>query len=258
MKHRTQRFYKYRSLDGKGRKYTEDILFKGIFFFSNIDSFNDPFEFEYKLSFCATKKTKKNWLKHKEPELYSSVKDYSKKELIKYIESIEKKKESWKKNVRKEVIKKTSAFCLSSDWKEISLWTHYANAHKGICIEFKNLRETDLGDCISKVNYIEDIPTVNVYTGKMSHTIATTKHKTFDKEQEYRIIGTKQTKVTFSPVSKVISKIYLGIRFDIHDPIIDLIKMNLPEVEIVKLKKSADKYSVEVDYSLLAKDFNVI
>lgn len=249
-------FYKYRSLTGDGRKYTEDILLKGLFYFSSIDKFNDPFEFEFRLDFTATYDQKTKWLEKSQPNLYEQLKNAPKSEMTGYFESIERDKDLWLKNIRDRIIEESAVFCLSSTWSDISLWTHYADSHKGICIEFKNLKKTEFGDAITKVVYDDDLPVINVFTGNMERLISASKHKTFDKEQEYRILGSKDTKIFIKPVSNLISKIYFGVRFDFNDPILDLIKQTLPNVTLVTLKKSKVEYEVEIQSECKAKDFN--
>lgn len=57
-----------------------------------------------------------------------------------------------------EYLDETGILSLASSWKNILLWSHYANQHKGICIGFDSEKDIFLG--AQKVIYSSDFPII--------------------------------------------------------------------------------------------------
>ena len=90
----------------------------------------------------------------------------------------------------------------STDLTEILLWSHYAEEHKGIAIEFEPHKD------LNEINYSDSLPT---FTDKMltAEEIHLTKLKRWAYEREYRYI-TKNMEEEF--LYGKITKIIFGIR----------------------------------------------
>lgn len=213
--------YKYRSLEGAGREYAEDLLFNGNFYLSRVDEFNDPFEFEFELL---------------RKDVSTNRKSYEK--------------------IRNDLIKEFRVFCFSDNWRNNSLWSNYANSHKGICIEFSGLTEKlkEHNINVKKVLYSETLPQVQLCLkaeelAAQIKDIFSTKQKVFNKESEHRIIHREkdgECKIQVKNISKLIPRVFVGVNFDISDPIIDKIKTNLHETKIFKLEKAQKEYSLNI------------
>lgn len=78
----------------------------------------------------------------------------------------EQEREYFSKNVTElvtqEVRKNTGIYCFTKSEDNILMWSHYANEHKGICLEFDH-SDPDLFTA-AKVNYCCDYPKVNYFT----------------------------------------------------------------------------------------------
>lgn len=109
------KLFKYYSLN----KYTLDSLQKNSLYFNLKSNFNDPFDL--KLDF----KMDKDDLKRKMPEL---------SELINLMDDNEYEKICyWNERFSFENI---GIFCCTKTPNNILMWSHYADNHKGICVEF--------------------------------------------------------------------------------------------------------------------------
>jgi hypothetical protein len=126
--------YKYKpligNLPGSLDEFTEKLLQQGELFFSKPSKFNDPFDTKVYYSVDATKSEVVRYFKSKgmNPSDADSVAvqiengTISRKEFSKYGDS--------------GYADEFNIFCLSRDFDNILMWSHYAKEHTGICIGF--------------------------------------------------------------------------------------------------------------------------
>ena len=102
------------------------------------------------------------------------------------INTIDKSIRSALKEMKKRVTSKFCILCFSKIWSNPVQWAHYAENHRGICIE---LQLSDKDDA-QKVNYVSERLGENIITGDstFSEKLLLTKFKHWQYEQEYRVI----------------------------------------------------------------------
>ena len=145
-------------------KYSLEGLINNELYFSKYTDFNDPFEFS--TPFPDLVKTNKNArIKFREYydnneiskevflKLTNLVKPPSKKHLKERIETLNKIKSN---------TQNMGVLCLSERDENILMWSHYAEDHKGFCIEFNEL-ETHLLETVDVINvkYLESFEDLN-------------------------------------------------------------------------------------------------
>ena len=145
-------FYKYRSL---GDKFKEDIslitLFDNRAIFTNRKCFNDPFD--SKIVFLKASKEDFLFLRNKVP--------FNQKEKFNQILNDPKELGFYTGDgfiqILNEMLDKHFFYCVSATNNSNLMWSHYANWHKGFCIEFKSEHLQ-----AEKINYQEVIAQINV------------------------------------------------------------------------------------------------
>lgn len=94
---------------------------------------------------------------------------------------------------RAEMMKITSSmgiFCLSEVNDDILMWSHYANGHTGVCLEYSTSNSKLFGCEITKIEYAEDYPffsnrdEINM---EWTKKFISTKSKRWEYEKEWRI-----------------------------------------------------------------------
>lgn len=113
-------------------------------------------------------------------------------------------------------------FSLSKTYNDELLWAHYANSHKGFCIEFDTnilTKNKKYGFDLISVHYAEKPPKITIqdfldlkkkgYLGFMQKLIGT-KSERWLYEQETRIITDKPGKQTYD--YRAVKAIYFGLR----------------------------------------------
>ena len=117
------------------------------------------------------------------------------------------------------------------------MWSHYAEDHKGLCIEFDRNESNGLGDKSKtrKVNYTKNYPTLNAKalldakdTENSLMRVLYTKSEFWSYEQEWRMFSSKGNKTNSVPGK--IKSITFGVKAS--DMNIDIIKQLISDKEV--------------------------
>jgi len=189
----TSHLYKYRNFSTRSLVSLE----QNILYFSNPDYFNDPFDCSIQPIYNKT-----NIEDYVEDFKYAvmHIKECSEDLAAQYIrkkfnENIETLKDEMLQYYEKIVLRRFGVFCLSGKNNDLLMWGHYADSHKGFCLEF--LREKDHYFRESKeVDYPDDnhYPEYNWPKNSdemmdISEKIILTKARHWVYEEEWRVIN---------------------------------------------------------------------
>ena len=97
-----------------------------------------------------------------------------------------------------EIKKRYRVFCLTTKPSNILMWSHYANNHQGICIEFSS--ENDVFSGAFKVQYSEKYPLLDLTDDSVDRILRPllTKSDAWAYEDEYRLIA-QESKEALAP-----------------------------------------------------------
>ncbi len=220
-----------------------EYLFKNILnnqlWFSNPLSFNDPFDCQYgKTTGIAENQVQ---IINKRDEKYNN-----KKLILKANDYIKKIK--------------VNCFCdLNKKSRELLLWSHYGDSHKGVCLKFdldkfrRFCSDNNYDIIIHKVHYKSTFPSVPIYYSEHNKRLEALldilyiKSSDWDYEQEVRIFYNKN-KLTFNKAMIVEIKFGCQIDLDNKKDIIQLVKScNYPNVTFKQAKKSKNRFALEFE-----------
>ncbi|MBF7065782.1 DUF2971 domain-containing protein [Aliarcobacter butzleri] len=233
--------YKYRNFEDP---YMINIIKNSSLYFSQAKNFNDPFDLRLDLKKNYTKQERLSYMKYLSKENGSDLNHY--KELKKKAKDPKEfnkiKEESFYK-----VFNKVSILSLSSDPKNILMWSHYAHNHTGLVFEFTQKFNTSFFLRIQKIRYkndytLSDLSRNTAFIKKEFEEIFLTKYSDWQYEQEYRILN-----INDDPGEKSFNKLELtSIIFGLETTSenIDMIKKLCAEngFEHVKFKKTERVY----------------
>lgn len=169
MKH----YFKYKSLRGESFKYFVQLLLDNQMYAATFKELNDPMEGAYILSKAIGKDLKDKIIYQKEN--------------VQIISLVEKKNNNDKPT-------------------NMLMWSHYADAHRGCCIEFHF--ENNGEDNVRSIKYVKEIASENDQEIKDINEVLLRKFVDWKYEDEVRHVGSTK----FVPIK--IDKIYLGMRID--------------------------------------------
>jgi hypothetical protein len=135
--------------------------------------------------------------------------------------------------------------CFSESNSSLLMWSHYADKHKGICIEWDFLDDDTLRPFLNPIIYhdqvykLELLEDLNMLKKVGSSLI---KSKEWEYEAEWRLISMKQSQNDFSSKIKVPvpNAVYLGTRYH-ENPVTEIDKLatllasrNIPAFQMIK------------------------
>tara|TARA_R110002111_G_scaffold100975_1_gene156373 strand:+ start:17093 stop:17812 length:720 start_codon:yes stop_codon:yes gene_type:complete len=148
--------------------------------------------------------------------------------------------------------KKGGVSCFSESNDIILQWSHYADHHKGFCLEF-DTKETPFSK-VCKVDYVTEFPEINplfIYEEDRINTyINLLKIKFIDwsYEREWRIIGPSAgTKLKYSP--KALNAVYFGTKIDSQDMerISDIVRSHNENVQLYKGLMNETRFHIDFE-----------
>ncbi len=259
--------YRYRAID----KHTLEGLRNSEFYFTSPKDFNDPFDCKNQFSFEGSddndwRQFFKEQLKHQEPHLSSKERNEKVEAVIRSgthrVKEIQKEQKKIWGRILEEDSNKIGIVCLSRRHKDILMWSHYSDKHRGVCLEFdKGILESRF--YCRKVCYSQKYPTFNVYVSALVNSgpeniykmflLAKAKHWKYEKE--YRLIVDPSKREDFPeerkfkyPEKALIGLIW-GCQTSDKDKkmVMDALKANTHQITYYQAKKSESDYALDVE-----------
>jgi len=253
-------FYKYRSLDNY--KYTEKMLKNGHIFLSDSTTFNDPFDSSIDETVdCTNEELRSYLIKHRFDEY----------EISQIISKNNNGSLDFSNIFKKNNKESFRVYCLSKNYDNLLMLSHYADKHKGICI---GLKTTIFGNSLTlkcesgyldnrirgnnnylpifRVDYNNSKPDPYNLIKMNKENIKQfffRKSKCWSYEEEYRIFLDKNI-VKNNPVVinlNEISEIYLGMRIEEEQKrkIIEIINnYNCKSIRVFQMLEVKGKYQI--------------
>jgi hypothetical protein len=114
------------------------------------------------------------------------------------------------KNIREEA----GVYCFAGSGKSTLMWSHYAEDHKGVCLQFERVQDIAILSHALRVRYVPDLPVLNWVVGfhEGIGEMIFAKHPCWEYEQESRIMiyGQGGRYLRFAP--QALRKLIFGCR----------------------------------------------
>lgn len=205
-------YYRFRP----DKDYVIDEIVESQLFFADRDSLNDPFDCYINLiklpdSNDYYRNLAYRIIKTKDPSLSRQIIRKNARDA-----DMEELRTLYYDNL-KGAIESMGICCFGISISNLSMWSHYANFHKGLCIQYDCTKD-DLLKHMRPVNYVDKIETkeFKVLSGRPEDSDAInhlfyTKSTMWESEKEFRIVHNKGL-VSINP--NAIKRIIYGIKCD--------------------------------------------
>ena len=204
-------------MDGMERIFTHDEVKV-----NSPDNFNDPFDCGISVSVEGTDEDFKNLLIEHYKEKYSKASDEEIYQLVeKHLSDgthrdTEKMKQLLNGTI-KAMLKGIGVYCLSEKNDDTLMWSHYADGHKGFCLEFEAKTDNSFLRRAFKVKYRNKMPKFSFFKkDEWIHEFLITKSGRWCYEKEWRIIDFKGPGIYQLP-DGVLSGVIFGCRISEPD-----------------------------------------
>lgn len=208
--------YKYYAFD----EWTQNIFERNEIYFQSPDCFNDPFDSKISTTYEGTEEQRISrligfWRKGPAKDEKEEVLRLKAVDFVKKCQDVTLFQRSSVRSVER-LRKQMGIFCMTSEPDNILMWSHYAEAHTGFCLEFKTgnpffLRERR----IKEEGYKPDRPCLNLIEPPDSDKIVQallTKAIGWKYEHEWRIVDHKNGPGVQIYPSEALSGVILGCR----------------------------------------------
>lgn len=208
--------YKYQRLTA----YSLASLLNDTVWLSSPTAFNDPFDCAITLSRDKLKES----LDHAITEI-ARRNGIPKEQIANHDKVINQDEQAyeWLRNSLKNTMQRIGVLCLSATPNEILMWSHYADNHKGFCVEYDFSEDSHLRKIAEPVRYSETIPALslaNLPKGAEKNFLDIcifTKAKQWEYEKEWRVIMHEGGR-SFQTPSKTTSIIF-GARMPLEEKV---------------------------------------
>lgn len=240
------KLYKYCRFDKNN--YALENLFKSRVYLNNPNKFNDPFDSVYNFNIDS------NILLN---EALNSIKvnnnDYEKikQELInnkeEILDNVDKIISKHVKDNNNSYRNKTWVTCFSERYNSILMWSHYADSHKGFCIEYDFSNEKELSCLLSPVLYIDQTYDIREHDfngeGLEFCTLLKSIEWNYEKEWRITICNLENARNEFLTICKP-TAIFLGacIKDDNRKLLIDFARKN--NIKVYQMEMSLKDYKL--------------
>jgi hypothetical protein len=109
-------------------------------------------------------------------------------------------------------IRSHGIYCFSKYWQSILMWSHYADKHKGICVQFDFAQDSMLCKYLAEVEYSFEFPQVFFNDKNNYSKFFRMKYMGWQYEYEFRIIKPNSGKEFIKLPEQTIVGIFFGIK----------------------------------------------
>lgn len=260
------KLYRYQPYSGNYVQYVNDLIFNNKIYYSNPLLFNDPFDCKmYGIRFSEESierfmRERMNLkmqlvdiamppeMRRPSPEQKTALLDATiLKNRDKTIEECTQVIHDLHELVENEI----GVLCLSSDPLNILMYSHYADSHQGVCLEFSLEKDNIFNP--EEVRYVKDFPSLEFgLSDEINHALAvaliSTKSIDWAYEKEYRSLRGGGAGVVEIP-GNYLSGIIFGCAAKVEtiQAVMDVVKESAKPIKLYRAVKSDSSFSLSLE-----------
>lgn len=249
------RLYKYISMQPDKIKYLEEVFRDREIFFSSPTKFNDPFECRPYLTWYRKGKKLRDFFDQMVLEKFpEDNRETRRRKCNEGYKRFRINQDKYMKNLYEEFLNFTGLYCLTQIPDNILMWSHYANGHNGLVLEFDVTKEYTLFYEAIEVHYSKEYPHVNLMEiGEPEHfkKALLTKSIDWNYEKEWRIVKTPREggagKYKFS--NELLTGVIFGATIENKNKELVLVwlKEYPTEINLFQAKINETKYQLDLE-----------
>lgn len=243
-------FYKYYPLNKDNEKFIKRIFTNDELYFSSSKQFNDPFDSKNPLSYDGSYADWENYFQERIdryiPGLNAKQKQEKIKELIKNIQN-----GFYFGNLPNSHIDEMGVFCMTEKKNNILMWAHYADGHKGLCLEFQTISTNPFFVIAQKIDYRQNYSKPNIFTSTSDEQMQAKlliKAEDWEYEKEWRIINHDNGPGIYNFPKELLTGVILGCKIseEYKKIIKELIANRKPQPKLYQAEKNKDAFSIDI------------
>jgi hypothetical protein len=233
----------------KDREHTFRILTHNEVYFAKCTDFNDPFDCRLHISVEADFATHKAQLRKLHPGL-SEAELYVRTHEDLHPTNIKRREHEVNAHTRR-MNENIGIFSMSAKRDNLLMWSHYADCHRGICIEFKTTEGALFGCDLLDVYYDGNYPRLNVCDDvdfEFVKRCLRTKSADWDYEKEWRIIYKEVGCQSFRPEDSELTGVILGAHISTADKglVRECLARSSLAVQLYEARECKDRFASDI------------
>lgn len=178
--------YKYRTIES-----LKKVLENNSLWFASPQDFNDPFDCQIVPDTNNTQDEIIEFLKASAPE--GSSEESISSLALKIFNNPHIWKNSFEAEISK-VINATGICCFTANEKNLLMWSHYTDSHKGVCLKFDLTKDPEYFEFPLEVIYTKDYPVYNHLSNSQEivNLVVLSKSIDWEYEEEIRVLRPDQ------------------------------------------------------------------
>src|SRR6218665_156608 len=241
--------YKYRPLYPEKCaqvKHAHDILVRDRIWVAKPDSLNDLHELKFNLVWNPERSRVNEWAE-------DGLRQLTPAEQLRFEDILsEPISKSMTENIRAEMRRAGGVFCASQDPRNVPMWAHYADNHRGICIQYETT-EDELFLLAQKVQYTPQLPIMRVPSNPDRHPdYYRYKSPEWAYEREWRVTILCNSGLSVTVRPSTISGVIFGVRADpatvkvVSELRAERVALGKPAFKLYRAKPHDDRYGVAI------------
>jgi hypothetical protein len=240
--------YKYYSLND----HTKRIFTLNEIYFPSPLKFNDPFDFNIPISLEGSKKDYEELYRSQisrcEPNLNREERRRRLREHMaqKVYKDINLQKELSQETATR-IKKRYGVLCLTETNDNILMWSHYADNHRGVCVEFKMCDDFNVTEKDNKVIYQKELPECNLFKTSEKqrlHTLYLTKSCHWSYEKEWRMF--KEGPGAYTLPDRTVNAVILGCQMTDKEKVTAWLKEKNNSIAIYEAKMKHREFGLDI------------
>jgi hypothetical protein len=252
--HGITKLYKYMSMAPEKIKYLEEVFRGREVFFPSPLKFNDPFECRPSCTWHRKGKELRDYIGKLVRERFPHSSRPVRRQRIKEGEKrFLKNQDCHMNDLFERFLNDTGLYCLSEISDNILMWSHYANGHDGVVLEFDRTKAYSLFYDALGVHYSEEYPRANLMElGEPEdyNNLLLTKSTDWAYEKEWRVIKSPNEggsqKYKFS--NELLTGVILGARIEPQNQklVLEWVRDYPSEVKVFRSKINDKFYRLDI------------
>lgn len=249
-------FYKYRSLDGDALNFLERIICHKELWFPAPRTFNDPFDCYPIFDLNATVEEKiaayGRVIGRHNPEWAEEECIDRASCLIANPANLEPSLAELQRLFEERIMNHIGVLSLSANPNSTLMWAHYANSHKGVCLQFNGF--SPFFAAAQKVSYPPKRRRISLFRDKHSESMETallSKCEDWRYEEEWRIINHEDGPGAYRFPNDALTGIIFGARIEpSHEASIRNWAMEgNHQLQFFRAKPSTDTFEIHIEHT---------
>jgi hypothetical protein len=248
------RLFRYMSLAGDRADRVRSVIVDRALYFASPGSLNDPFELRFQYSARGSRGQWREVLSQPEVRAalglprWGALTDYA---VDLYASQASANSVAFGEAFRALTHSDVAVCCLSEKRDDVLMWSHYADGHKGVCLEFTPAAGGSLFAEAEPIQYQEEYPNFDYFSttkDERGRLIFLTKSKRWAYEAEWRVVDVKGGAGIRYYALGELTGVVLGAESDSRDEsrIRSWIAKSGSSIALYRAVRQPDAYALEV------------